>query len=106
MLHHSLKHRAELKLSRYLPNIDHYRPFFFCSCEISEQASRQIATEEPNRDLYTAKHLNLRYYNVSRDENPQKENEWTVRVLKVFTPSLIDCKLAYGNKNQTQLTLI
>ena len=50
------KHEAQPKLSRYLPNCtmcDHFPDIsqgFFSSTEseISEQASRQVATEEPN----------------------------------------------------------
>ena len=56
MLYESIEHRAELKLSRHLPNCN-VRPFagllfsFFSiiESEISEQASRQVATEEPNK---------------------------------------------------------
>ena len=54
----SIKHKAELKLSRHLSNCT-VRPFegllltFFSISEskISEQASRQVATEEPNKGL-------------------------------------------------------
>ena len=48
---------------------------------------------------------NLRYYNVSRDENPQREKEMDSPSFKGFHAQL-DCKLTSGNKNQTQLTLL
>ena len=59
MLYESKEHRTELKLSRHLPNytmFDLFRDFFFSffpivESEISEQASRQVATEEPNKGL-------------------------------------------------------
>ena len=56
----SIGHRAELKLSRHLPNciVCYLFPgllssFFFglIESEISEQESRQLATEEPNKGL-------------------------------------------------------
>ena len=34
----------------------------------------------------------------------KEKTKWTVRVLKVFTQ--LDCELTYGNKNQTQLSLV
>ena len=54
VLYESIEHRAELKLSPHLPNctmFDLFRDFslaFFplIESEISEQASRQVATEE------------------------------------------------------------
>ena len=53
----SIEHRAELKLSRHLSNCT-VRPFaglfsFFSIIEskLSEQASRQVAKEEPNKGL-------------------------------------------------------
>ena len=57
VLYESVEHRAELKLSRHLPNCtvsDLFRDFFLASLiesKISEQASRQVATEEPNKGL-------------------------------------------------------
>ena len=52
-----------------------------------------------------ARHRNWRYYNVSRDENPQRENEMDSPSFEGFHAQL-DCKLTNGNKNQTQLTLV
>ena len=52
-----------------------------------------------------AKRRNLRYYNVSRDKNPQRENEMDSPSYEGFRAQL-DCKLTYDNKNQTQRTLV
>ena len=49
--------------------------FFLIEIEISEQASRQITTEEPKKVCKHTRRLNWRYYKVSRDENPQRVNE-------------------------------
>ena len=59
VLYESTEHRAELKLSRRLPNYTMFDLFWDFSLvffsliesEISEQANRQIATEEPNKGL-------------------------------------------------------
>ena len=65
--------------------------FFVNLKEISEQASRQVATEEPKKVCKHAKRRNLRYFNLSRDENPQRENEMDSQSFDGF---------------QTQLTLV
>ena len=44
--------------------------FSFIESEISEQASRQVATETKTKVYKHAKRRNLRYYIMSRDENP------------------------------------
>ena len=83
MLYESIEHKAELKLSRRLPNCtmsDFLREFslFLFSLiesEISEQASLQITKEEPKKVCRHARRLNWRYYKVSWDENPQRVNE-------------------------------
>ena len=49
--------------------------------------------------------VNLRYYNSIRDGNPYIENERHSPSYSGFHTQL-DCKLTYGNKNQTQLTLV
>ena len=49
--------------------------------------------------------VNLRYYNSIRDENPYTENERDSPSYLGFHAQL-DCKLTYGNKNRTQLTLV
>ena len=55
---------------------DHFPDFFLAFFrEISELASRQIATEEPKKVCKHAKRYNWRNSNVSKDENPQRENE-------------------------------
>ena len=82
MLYESIEHRAELKLSCHLPNYTMFNLFqeFFLAffaiieSEISEQASRQVATEEPNICKHT-RHRILCYENVSRYENPQRKNK-------------------------------
>ena len=61
ILYESIEHRAELKLSSHLPNCtmsylfrDFSLAFFtIIESEISEQASRQVVTEEPNQALST-----------------------------------------------------
>ena len=115
MHYKSIEHRAEQKLSRHLPNcIACVRPllkllasfFSIIESEISEQASRQVATEEPKKKF--CKHTRrrkLRYQNVNRDENPQRENKIESPSFKGFDAQL-DCKLTHGNKNETQLTLV
>ena len=83
MLYQSKEHGVELKLSRHLPNCtasDHFLVFFLAlfslfKSDFSEQARRQIATEEPKKVCKHAERRNLCYLNVSRDENPQRENE-------------------------------
>ena len=96
-----LEHRTELKLSSHLPNCimsDLFRDLFLAfrsliESEISEQA---------NKSLQKCQAQYLRYCKVSRDKNPQSSN-------KIGSPSFdghgfhaqLDCKLTYGNKNQT-----
>ena len=83
MLYESIEHKAELKLSRRLPNctmsdfLREFSQFFFSliESEISEQASLQITKEEPKKVCRHARRLNWRYYKVSWDENPQRVNE-------------------------------
>ena len=41
---------------------------------------------------------NLQYYNISRDENPQRENEMDSLSFYSFQAQL-DWKLTYSNKN-------
>ena len=47
--------------------------------------------------------VNLRYYSSIRDGNPYIENERHSPSYSGFHTQL-DCKLTYGNKNQTQLS--
>ena len=59
VLYKSIEHRVELKLSRHLPNCtmsDHFLVFSLAlfsliKSELSEQARRQKAKEEPNKGL-------------------------------------------------------
>ena len=63
--------------------------------EILEQASRHEATEEPRKALSR----------VSKDENPERENEMDIPSFESFHAQL-DCQVTKGNKAQTQLTLV
>ena len=47
---------------------------------------------------------NLHYFDVSRDESFQRENEMHSPSFEGFH-AYSDCKLTYGNKKQTQLIL-
>ena len=47
----------------------------------------------------------LRHRDVSRDENPPRENEIDSPSSEGFHAQL-DCKLTYDNKNQTHRTLV
>ena len=58
--------------------------------EISEQTSRQLATKEQRKFCKHAKRRNWRYYNVSKDENPQRENEMNTPTSESFTLSQIE----------------
>ena len=58
MLYESIEHGPELKLSRHLPDCLVgplpgllFSFFPIIESEISEQAGRQVATEEPNKGL-------------------------------------------------------
>ena len=62
-----------------LPNctmFDHFPDFSLAifACEISEQASWQMATEEPTKSYKHGRRRNLRCNDVNRDGNPQREN--------------------------------
>ena len=46
---------------------------------------------------------NLRYYDVSRDENPHRENVIDSPSFEGFFAQL-DCRLTFGSKNLTQVT--
>ena len=72
--------------------------------KISVQSSPQVATEKP-RVCRHAGRRNLRHCDVSRDENPPRENEVDSPSSGGFHAQL-DCKLTYGNKNQTQPALV
>ena len=58
-------------------------------------------------ETYRAPHL--RYYNVSREKYPRRENEMDSPSFEGFHDRLdlyrLNCKVTYGNKHQIQLTL-
>ena len=70
--------------------------FSLTESEILEQGSREIAREEPNNGLQT-KRRNWCYFIV--------KSEMDSSSFECFHTQL-DCKLTYGYKNQTQLTLV
>ena len=80
--------------------------FFVSWSEISEQASRQIVREEPNKGLFCkhVKRRNWRYCNVSTDENPQRENDMDTPSFEALHAHIF--KLKDGEKKQTKLTLV
>ena len=57
--------------------------------EISEQASRQLVTKEQRKFCKHAKRRNRRYYNMSKNETPQRENEMNTPTSEGFTLSQI-----------------
>ena len=57
--------------------------------EISEQASRQLVTKEQRKFCKHAKRRNWRYYNMSKNETPQRENEMNTPTSEGFTLSQI-----------------
>ena len=67
--------------------------------EISEQASRQLVTKEQRKFCKHAKRRNWRYYNMSKNETPQRENETS----EGFTLSQI-ASLRTEIKKKIQLT--
>ena len=67
-----------------------------------ELASRSRGTKQVFKH---ARRRNWRYYNVSRDENHQRENEIDSPSFNGFDAQF-DCKLAYGNETQSQLTFV
>ena len=85
MLYQSIGHRAGLKLSHHLPNCtmsDHFPVFFlglfFVNCELNFGTSEPVNSNRRLNQTKVCKHVerrNFRYQNVSRDENPQRENE-------------------------------
>ena len=72
--------------------------FFLCS---TQHLTRSLRSLVSYRFPYLRAPMYNSLYNVSRDENPQIGNVWTFEGFH----AQLDCKLKYGNKNQTQLTL-
>ena len=50
-------------------------------------------------------HRSFTYYNVSKDENPERGNEMDIPSFEGFHAQL-DCKMTTGNKNQKQIALV
>ena len=50
-------------------------------------------------------HRSFTYYNVSKDENPERGNEMDSPSFEGFHAQL-DCKMTKGNKNQKQIALV
>ena len=107
---YSIEHRTESKLSRHLPNcamstlFQDFSLAVFRYLKVKFRNKRADKQQQKNRTK-VCKHTrrrNLRYYNVSR-ESPQGVNEMDSPSFERFHAQL-DCKLTYGNKNQTQLT--
>ena len=70
--------------------------------------NKRIGKKQQNNQTKVYKHArcrNWRYYNMSRDENPQRENEMDIPSFEGYHAQL-DCKFTNGNKIQTQLTLV
>ena len=112
VLYQSTKQRAELKLSRHLPNcaMSDFFPgllssFFFVNwnVRISEPASSNRRTKQRFASMPST--VNWRYYNVSRHGNPQRENTMDSQSFEGFYAQL-DCQITNGNENQTLLTLL
>ena len=104
-----IEHRAELKLSRHLPNCTisgtFLHVFFFWKWNFGTVKSANSIWRTQTKVCKHARRRNWRYYNVSRDENPQKVKETDSPSFEGFHTQL-DYKRTYGNKNQTQLTLV
>ena len=80
MLYQSIKHRAELKLSAKLYYSDHFLNFslaLFRSLRVKFPNKRAGKEHQKNETKVckNAESGNLRYYDVSRNENLQRENE-------------------------------
>ena len=111
MLYQSAKHRAELKLLRHLPNCttsDLFRDrvkAFFANKKENFGAIQPASSNRKTKGCKHAGRRNLRHCDVSRDENPSRENEIDSPSSEGFHAQL-DCKLTYDNKNQTHRTLV
>ena len=111
MLYQSAKHRAELKLLRHPPNCtasDLFRDrvkAFFANKKENFGAIQPASSNRKTKGCKHAGRRNLRHCDVSRDENPSRENEIDSPSSEGFHAQL-DCKLTYDNKNQTHRTLV
>ena len=91
-----------------LPNLfQDFSLFFFLKLKVKFR-NKRVGKWKQRNQIKVCKHArrrNRRYYKVSWDENPQRENEMDSPSLKGFYTQY-DCKLTYGNKNQAQPTLV
>ena len=74
--------------------------------EISEQASRQLVTKEQRKFCKHAKRRNWRYYNMSKNETPQRENEMNTPTSEGFTLSQIASLRTEIKKNTANTRVI
>ena len=82
---------------------DHF-PVFFCGFFFRQLkvkfGNKRSDNKEQRNQTKVCKHAerrNLRNYNMSRDENPQRENKTDSSSFEGFFAQL-DCRLTYGNK--------
>ena len=94
---------AKLCYVRLFPGL--LSSFFFVNwnVRISEPASSNRRTKQRFASMPST--VNWRYYNVSRDGNPQRENTMDNQSFQGFYAQL-DCQITNGNENQTLLTLL
>lgn len=97
-------------ISRHLSNSimsDHNFPDFSLLSFLNWKwnAGTRDLVQNQTRVCKQAKRRNLRYYNINRDEIPQRGNEMDCPSFDGFHAQL-GCKLTYGNKTQTKLTLV
>ena len=114
VLYESIEHRADLKLSRHLPNCtvwpfpELFPSLFFYTWKWNfgiGKSANSIRTTKKKVCKHAKRH-NRHYYYVSRDKNLQRENEMDCSPSFESFHTQLDCKLTNDNKNQTQLTLV
>lgn len=95
----AIKTRSRAKAVSSSANL--YYVLFFVplnESETSEQASRQVATEEPRKGCQFSKHRNLHSCNMSRNENSQREKEMDSLSFEGFRAQFDRKRLMYGIK--------
>ena len=97
-------------LSRHLSNYtmsDHNFPDFSLLSFLNWKwnAGTRELVQNQTKVCKQAKRRNLRYYNINRDEIPQRGNEMDCPSFDGFHAQS-GCKLTYANKNQIQLSLV
>ena len=112
VLYQSTKHSAELKLSRHLLNctmLDLFRDFslvFFVNWKKNFGASKPASSNRRTKQGFVNMLSAIIYVTIAWAETKiQRQNEMDGPNIEGFHAQL-DCKLTYGNKNQTQLTLV